>query len=714
MQMKQYNVIVNRYPANPRSKKRRGIVGGTTTGNSSSGGTGYVPGGGGSVTPTLYVITLEDQTLPSDKNVFSATRTLLEINKVFTGLETTFDARYLRKDVDDLAEGNMRFAKQISSETFVSGLTGSGWRITEEGDGEMRSLFIREWLEMPELRYNRVTVTGDEFWVATGLKVDKVSGSTITAKLEEGEVIAVQAGDILRGVYHHENGFSTSFIKVLSVDTSAGTFTFEKIRGADPVRFMTFARQGNETDEERQRSIYLSGLEGYQRFLGGVNSADITFDNVYAQFGNLDGLVTPYFGTLSGEGIYIRKGYIEGVIHVTGGNAATQEFVQTQVGEGIANLAVGVDNLLLNTAFAGDYLPAELEEMTLFNRQKILYSDPLKFWTVTGSATVGADEASRSGYACVLSGTLSQSPVIPIESGEKYVASLKAKGTGTITVSTGGVSETFTLTSAYQKFVLKVEATGTAGFSLTSSASATVCEIKLERGTVATDWEPAFLDNNRMEGRLQAMKYVFDAIKNETDIYGGLVLTNILMVGNYANGEMSEVTAGLSGVYNDGSDVAFWAGGTLEEAIAAVANPAATQNVANAVITHGGMAILNNAYVRGRIESSKDGNRILIDPDERALQFFNSSGKKVIDFNFESTTGYQSTAVLNMILHDTSGNTAINMKLFPFGLQFNSADGELMAWLNTTSLVLPGMPTIDPHEKGWFWNDNGTVKVSLG
>ena len=110
---------------------------------------------------------------------------------------------------------------------------------------------------------------------------------------------------------------------------------------------------------------------------GGVSSADITFDNIYAQFGNLDGLVTPYFGTLSGEGIYIRKGYIEGAIHVTGGNAATQEFVSTEIGKGIADLSVGVDNLLLNTAFAGDYLPAELEEMTLFNRQKILYSDPL-------------------------------------------------------------------------------------------------------------------------------------------------------------------------------------------------------------------------------------------------------------------------------------------------------------------------------------------------
>lgn len=317
-----------------------------------------------------------------------------------------------------------------------------------------------------------------------------------------------------------------------------------------------------------------------------------------------------------------------------------------------SDISVGVDNLLLNTGFTGDYLPAELEEMTLFNRQKILYSDPLKYWTVAGTATVGMDESSRSGYACVLSGTLYQSPVIPIEVGGKYVASLKAKGTGTLTISTGGASQTFTLTSVYQRLVLKVEATSTAGFSLTVSASTTVCEIKLERGTVATDWEPAFLDNNRMEGRLQAMKYVFDAIQNETDIYGGLVLTNILMVGNYTNGKMSEVTAGISGVYNDGSDVAFWAGGTLDEAIRAVSNPALTTGVASAVITHGGLAILNNAYVRGTVyandgvfrgtiyaragvmenvilRTKEDGQRVEINPTNQDIALYNADNKQV-------------------------------------------------------------------------------------
>lgn len=695
--------------------------------------------GGGIVTipssPSIEIIASDSQVLPTDGNVFSAARTLVEINNAFTGASAIFDKRYLRKDVDDMAAGNMRFAKQISSETFASGLTGTGWRITQEGDGEMRSLFLREWLETPELRYNRVTVTGDEFWVATGIKADKVSGNTITAKLEEGEVIAVQAGDILRGVYHHANGFSTSFIKVLSVDTSAGTFTFEKIRGADPVRFMTFARQGNDTDEQRQRSIYLSGLDGYQRFLGGVNSADITFDNIYAQFGNLDGLVTPYFGTLSGEGIYIRKGYIEGAIHVTGGNAATQEFVQTEVGKGIADLAVGVDNLLLNTAFAGDYTSLELASDSEMDTNKPLFSEPLKFWTVTGAATVGADASSRSGYACVLSGTLSQQPIVPVEAGGKYTVSLKARGTGTLEVSVGGASETFTLTSGYRKLVSKLQATGTAGFYLKASASATVCEIKLERGMVATDWEPSSQDNDKSEAQAISYKYVLDAIQNETDIYGGLVLTNILMVGNYTNGKLSEVTGGLSGVYNDGSDVAFWAGGTLAQAIKAVSNPALTTGVANAVITHGGLAILNNAYVRGTVYANDgifrgtvyasggefngifrtglDGFRVEIKTDSYYnFNIYDEQNRAAIRMGVENGVGFSEIRLNGYAGDSTSPNTVTRVSTAGFSYAAGSVSFGVGVNITDHHLrITATLPDKNTATSGEWYVEDGTIKV---
>lgn len=702
----------------------------------------------------LRAIQVRDEVLEGRNTAYRIGQLLLDIIEKVSLDVGILDTRYLRKDIDDVAAGNIRFSKSISSFTFAEGFLGSGWRVTQEGDIEARSLLLREWLEVPDLRYNRITVTGDEFWVATGLKVDSVTGNTITAKLEDGDVIAVHEGDILRGIYHHENGFSTSFIKVLTVDTSAGTFTFEKIRGADPVRFMTFARQGNDTDEERQRSIYLSGLDGYMRFMGGVNSADITFDNIYAQFGNLNGLVVPFFGNLSGEGIYIRKCYIEGSFHVTGGNAATQDFVSTEIGKGIADLAVGVDNLLLNTAFAGDYLPADLKNNTVLTPNKILYSDPLKYWTVKGAATVGIDDSSRSGYACVLSGTLSQAPVIPIIVGEKYVISLKVKGTGAITVGAAGVQQGYVLNPSYEKIELKLEAINSDPFFI-DATSATVCEIKLERGSVATDWEPAFKDNNRAEGNLQAMQYVFNAIQNETDIYGGLVLTNILMTGNYVNGKMSEVTAGISGVYNDGCDVAFWAGGTLEQAIAAVNKPSETSNVANAVITHGGLAILNNAYIRGTIyatdgefrgavyanegiltnvllRTKEKGQRIELSSENQCISFYNENNQNVGLWEFGewgsafTITGDGQNEGNVVILHSgfltfkTGDNARTTLDTGGLDLFVNTAYGEASMSMRATTygsspefaFQIVGLPKEKGNRiKGTIYVDGDTLKI---
>lgn len=317
-----------------------------------------------------------------------------------------------------------------------------------------------------------------------------------------------------------------------------------------------------------------------------------------------------------------------------------------------SDIAVGVDNLLLNTGFTGDYTTVGLSSGSSLATDTELFSEPLKYWTVPGSANVIADTESRSGFACVLSGTLSQQPIVPVEADEDYTLSFRAKGSGTVTVGVGGMSEGFTITSSYKRYVAKLRVNSSAGFFLTASANATVCEIKLERGTVATDWEPSSRDNDKSEAQALAYKYVLDAVRNETNIYGGLVLTNILMVGNYVDGEMTEVTGGISGVYNDGSDVAFWAGGTLDEAIRAVSNPALTTGVANAVITHGGLAILNNAYVRGTVyandgvfrgtiyarsgvmenvilRTKEDGQRVEINPTNQDIVLYNADNKKV-------------------------------------------------------------------------------------
>ena len=55
----------------------------------------------------------------------------------------------------------------------------------------------------------------------------------------------------------------------------------------------------------------------------------------------------------------------------------------------------------------------------------------------------------------------------------------------------------------------------------------------------------------------QAINYIASAIKDgSVDILGGLILANMIQLGNYKDGKMQKVTAGVSGIYNDDDDVA--------------------------------------------------------------------------------------------------------------------------------------------------------------
>lgn len=260
---------------------------------------------------------------------------------------------------------------------------------------------------------------------------------------------------------------------------------------------------------------------------------------------------------------------------------------------------IGSVNLLRNTGFTGDYKTEDLSAATELSADTELYSKQLKYWT--GVATVSSDSAAGSGYSAAI-GSLSQ-PVSLIK-GESYVISYKAKGTS-VAVSCGDFSTTQPLASDYQRYTFKFAFNGTGIFML--SGTATVCDLQLERGTIATDWKPSILDNDKSMAGFQAINYIASAIKDgSVDILGGLILANMIQLGNYKDGKMQKVTAGVSGIYNDDDDVAFWAGGKLEQAIKTVMrfrndpNYQPTdeewENMANFVVAHGG-----DVFLRGYI-----------------------------------------------------------------------------------------------------------------
>lgn len=102
---------------------------------------------------------------------------------------------------------------------------------------------------------------------------------------------------------------------------------------------------------------------------------------------------------------------------------------------------------------------------------------------------------------------------------------------------------------------------------------------------------------------VKGMQYIREALANNTSIDGGLVLTSTIILGAIFGGEW-QANAGINGVGGGTDDVAFWAGGTLDQAVNLVENPDATSDVAQIVITHGGMIIANNAYIKGKINAT--------------------------------------------------------------------------------------------------------------
>lgn len=343
-----------------------------------------------------------------------------------------------------------------------------------------------------------------------------------------------------------------------------------------------------------------------------------------------------------------------------------KDYVDTSIN----GIGVGSVNLLLNSGFTGNYETENLKSDTPLSENTELYSKSLNHWS--GIATVQEDAEAASGRSATI-GSLSQS--VTLITNESYVISYKAKGTQ-VAVSCGDFSASQPLTSSYQRCVHKFTFTGTGVFLI--SGTATICDLQLERGTIATDWSSSPQDNDKSMSKFQTIQYIFNTIKNgSVDIAGGLILANMILVGNYKDGILQKVTAGISGVYNDDDDVFAFGGGSLEQAIYTVMkykeNPMYQPtdeellNMAKVVITHGGRAILNDVIVRGyiyalggffrgKVETFANGNRIVIDPSTNSLAMYDSSDNEVCKLCFRESSEYGSYPELTLTRKNKSGD----------------------------------------------------------
>nr|DAK88470.1 MAG TPA: tail protein [Caudoviricetes sp.] len=274
--------------------------------------------------------------------------------------------KFLSRVHDDKAQGYITFAKGMESaelatfgkgvmfgNSFASGLTGFGGRIDGHGIGELEALRLRRWLEVPELRFNRISIYVGNNWRAAGGGIiervvpdvgadgTELQRGTVYLKLEDGEIGKVAVDDICMGIWHDDltqsnnstddyddgignfrfGGFFTSYFRIVEVMSVDGGINnaFRYVLRSDkhwkalhhPASMMHFVAYGNFTDKTRQSSRY-STLT-YERYLKDVNDWEFTEDNIAAQFGDLSNL--SIFGlNMTGYSAYLNNIYMSGTI----------------------------------------------------------------------------------------------------------------------------------------------------------------------------------------------------------------------------------------------------------------------------------------------------------------------------------------------------------------------------------------------------------------
>lgn len=368
--------------------------------------------------------------------------------------------------------------------------------------------------------------------------------------------------------------------------------------------------------------------------------------------------------------------------------------------QAVDNMSTGVENLVVNGGFTGLYSSESVEDLTDVDANTQVFSEPFGRWTTHTGCTVVSAVASATGVACKMqSGRLVQTISRGIKSGEKYTFSLRGIAAGTVTVSIGGVSQTLTVAAGTRSSV-KFTTTSTSA-ALTITGSATITEILLVQGSITiNDWVPSPEDNNKYLAYYKNLAYLLEAIGNaSTTTLGGLILTQMIRVGNYANQVMTQETGGMSGS-NVSSDSPFlWGGGTMQQAISTIAayandptfQPTAAQlaNMAKFVVTHGGRAILQDIIMRGIVYASggkftgEDGlYKIEVDADDRHFSIF---GPNWVESATDLTPKAGATAVEYMRIGDftaTVGGGSSGYRVEPvFKMQDGSGTGKLS--LNT-------------------------------
>lgn len=318
--------------------------------------------------------------------------------------------KYLRKDVNDTAHGEIIFDKKIGSSIFLDGMDGKGWEIKADGSGIMEALKVRSdiyagnkigsisfapgftgWgteIDIPtatgtfdnifarktftayEIVYSQIYGLGGSQIVSDINKIGRVErlsdrwrcymddmDGLMLMNLREGDGVRIQ----------RRNGItSTKYIFGRCIGISSDYFdvAYPLIEGTGEPEAGDFAmRWGNDRDTTRQGLIYLTSADQGAPFIAvydGITGVS-TQDTLKAQLGNLSMIRTKNGTQLKGYGAYLNGIYIENSsIYLDNGMTVEQQFsvmngeLRSEI-EGLKNdMSLESGNILVNSTFGKD------------------------------------------------------------------------------------------------------------------------------------------------------------------------------------------------------------------------------------------------------------------------------------------------------------------------------------------------------------------------
>jgi hypothetical protein len=423
-----------------------------------------------------------------------------------------------------------------------SGFTAKGWQVDNAGNANLKSLTVRELTRFYELEISKIRATNGALAVTDAAIIDEVADFWAGAqkRLFFKDALVFQNGDIL--LCQNWNGSNVKRYKVkvqynntqestprAFVDVTATEGSLSDIKAGDTIV------RWNSAIASRKGLLYLTSSD-----TGAPNMQVLYDETTKVQLGNISGkiwngttIAANKYGLWADGDIYINNGYFSGSVNITGGNAATKDYVTDSIAN--AGSDTGVPNL-------GNALRLYDDEYFVNGSNGIQVYDNLG----TGNVTItrlakDSDTPSSSNFMLVVN--IKGSTQSPGLGGFTFLTQTAANNVyvtrfvaalplgysiewASNSIGNGGTSKWLTSnkgTGKYEEYIYKVRAGIDGSFSSTnffyftggSPSAANPIEIRIASATVYNTTKDEIVEKSKL---------------GTTIITGGFIKTNLLDV----------------------------------------------------------------------------------------------------------------------------------------------------------------------------------------